>query len=229
MDSRIKAFLSTIARTTKGNWVDQAGLADGTPFTADWLLKLALDGRMYIANIGTGTAPVTGGGAYVNTAPDVDMSVPAGVLVIPIFAKVVFETAGTSLLNEVVGVVGRGGVIAPTSATAVTPACTRLDAPNGPSRATIVSDGTGATYMTDNIDEFWRDGAPMSITKTSASATVSSIDPPIAPWSALATGHWPIMYSPNQITRLNLFFASQAPTYFAQLVYVEPDPAILLG
>ena len=225
-DLRIKALMSTAALVAKGNWVDQTGLADGTPYTAQWLQKLSQDGRMYVANAGTGTAPITGAGAYVNTTPDLDMSVPQGVWVVPIFIAIQFETFGTSLLNEVVAAIGWGGVIAPTSATAVTPVSTNPAFSPG-SRATIVSDGTGATYMSSNVYEFWRSGAQFSISKTSASATVSSQDQARFEWSALATGIWPNMYNPAGISRLNIFPCSPAPTMFITVVYVEPDPALL--
>ena len=227
-DNRIKAFLSTLARVSKGEWTPQTGLADGTPFSAPWLQKLAMDGRMFVANAGTGTAPITGAGAYVNTTPDLDMSVPAGRVVVPIYLTVQFETYGTSLLNEIVAAIGWGGVIAPTSATAVVPVATNPAKSQG-SSATIVSDGTGATYMTSNVYEFWRHGQAFSITKTSASATVASQDSVRFEWSAMASGVWPVMYNPSGISRFNLFPCSQAPTEFITLVYVEPDPAIFLA
>ena len=223
MDTRVKPSSRLIGASGQTNYVPWKGMLDGTAFTASWLARMALEGRMYTANAGTGTAPFTGGGAYVATAPDLDMSVPSGVLIVPVAATIVFETSGTSLLCEVVGVYGKGGIIAPTSATSVTPVNHRLDIGND-SGVTIVSDGTGATYMTPaaSIVEFWRDGEQMSITKTSASATVSSTDRTTFKWSALETGVWPVMYATDGITRLNIFASSQAPTLFISLTFVKP-------
>ena len=205
-------------------WKAARGLRDGTVSFADFLAVMALQGRCYMANAGSGTAPFSGGGAYVNTAPDVDMSVPAGYIVIPYDITVKFEAYGTDLLSEIVGVVGVGGVIAPTSATAVTPRNLRLDAPNT-SGSTIVSDGTGATYMTSNVVEFMRDGHRFAITKSASSATASAMDQEVYHWSATTTGVYPIMYNTAGITRLNVFASSQAPTLFINIAYVELPPS----
>ena len=220
-DLRIKTGATTVGRATEdGAWIAARGLRDGSISFADFLTVMALEGRCFMANAGTGTAPFTGGGAYVNTAPDIDMSVPAGTLVIPYHVAVKFEAYGTDLLAEVVGAVGTGGVIAPTSATAVTPRNLRLDAPNT-SGATIVSDGTGATYMTGNVYEFMRDGHRFAVTKTASSATASAFDQELYTWSAVQTGVYPIMYSASAISRLNIFASSQAPTLFINIAYVE--------
>ena len=198
------------------------GLKDGSIFTADWLLRMALEGRMYTVHAGTGTAPVTGAGVYVNTTPDLDMSVPAGSVVIPIKLVVNYETVGTSGIQECTAAVGVGGVITPTATEAVTITNHRLDLGND-SGVTAVSTGTGATYMTSNVYEFFRNSPPMGITKTSESATVTSIDPYRFVWSALESGDWPIMYNSGSITRLNVFMGGQAPTGFITLTFVKPE------
>lgn len=205
---------------------DIATMLDGTQFSADWLARMALEGRMYTVNIGSGTAPIAGGGAYVNTAPDVDMSVPSGMLVIPVAINISVETWGTILLAEIIAAYGKGGVIAPTSATAQTPVNHRLDLGND-SGVTVVSDGTGATYMTPaaSVVEFWRESQPLVVTKVTTSnlfATQSGGDQAVFKWSALTTGVWPIMYATDGITRLNIFVAAQAPTYFGTLTFVKP-------
>ena len=224
MDNRIKPSNRLPGGSSAPSYLAQRGLLDGTAFNADWLARMALEGRMYTANAGTGTAPFTGGGAYVNTAPDLDMSVPSGMLIIPVVIEVVFETWGTALLAEVVAAYGKGGVIAPTSATAVTPVNHRLDLGND-SGVTVVSDGTGATYMTPaaSIIEFWRPTSKFAITKTAGSATVSADDPSRFVWSALSSGVWPIMYATDGITRLNVFASSQAPTLFIRVCFVKPS------
>lgn len=220
-DLRVKTGASSVDRATEDRaWLAARGLRDGTISVADFLAVMALEGRCFMANAGSGTAPFSGGGAYVNTAPDVDMSVPAGTLVIPYDITVKFEAYGTDLLTETVAAVGVGGVIAPTSATAVTPKNLRLDAPYT-SGCTIVSDGTGATYMTSNVVEFMRDGHRFAVTKSASSATASAMDQELYHWSALQTGVYPIMYNASSITRLNVFASSQAPTLFINVAYVE--------
>lgn len=200
--------------------VTAPALPDGTQFSAQWLQKMAMDGNMYTAHSGTGTAPNTFAGAYVNTTPDLDMSVAPGTMVVIVGAVVNFETYGTSLLAEVVMAAGVGGVIAPTSATSVIPVNHRMDKAGPAPGVTIVSDGTGATYMTSNVLEFYRNSPPMSITKSSASATVSSIDPYRFEFNALQTGIWPVLYNPGTICRANIFACSQAGTGFITCTFV---------
>ena len=220
-DLRVRTGATSVDRATEDRaWIAARGLRDGSISFADFLAVCALEGRCFMANAGTGTAPFTGGGAYVNTAPDVDFSVPVNTVVIPYDITVKFEAYGTDLLAEVVAAVGTGGVIAPTSATSVTPRNLRLDAPYT-SACTIVSDGTGATYMTGNVYEFMRDGHRFAITKTGSSATAAAMDQELYRWSAVQTGVYPVLYSQAAISRLNVFASSQAPTLFINIAYVE--------
>lgn len=222
MDNRIKPDSRLIGATSSTGFVPWKGMLDGTAYTADWLARQSAAGKMFTYHSGTGTAPNTFAGAYVNTTPDLDLSVPAGVLCIPIALTVQFETYGTSLLAEVIAAAGVGGVIAPTSATAAAGKNHRLDL-GDTSGLTCVTDGTGATYMTSNVVEFFRDGAQFAISKTSASATVSSQDQVKFTWRALETGNWVHMYAPNSITRLNIHAASQGGTGFITLTVIVPD------
>jgi hypothetical protein len=194
---------------------------DGAQFTSQWLQKMALEGRMYSYHSGTGTAPNTFAGAYVNTTPDLDLSVPAGVVAIPISLTVQFETYGTILLTEVIGAIGVGGVIAPTSATAVPGKNHRLDL-GDLSGLTCVSDGTGATYMTSNVVEFFRDGHQGDVSVSAVATGDQASNLAKFQWSALQSGVWPIMYNPSGICRLNVHACSQAGTGFITLVVVVP-------
>ena len=223
MDSRIKPSSRLLGANAQTGYIPMKGMLDGTAFNADWLARMALEGRMYTANAGTGTAPVTFASTYTNSAPDLDMSVPAGVLIVPVSISINMEAFGTNALFEAVAAYGKGGVIAPTSATAVTPVNHRLDMGND-SSVTIVSDGTGATYMTPpaSVIEFARWGMDKTITTTTAveGTTGRYLDP--LRWSALETGVWPLMYATDGITRLNVFASSQGGTGFITLTFVRP-------
>lgn len=220
-DQRLRPSSKLPGASSQTDFVPFKGMLDGTAFTAGWLARMALEGRMYTVHAGTGTAPITGAGVYVNTTPDLDMSVPSGVCVVLTKLVINYETVGTSGLQEIVAAIGKGGVITPTSFDAVTITNHRLDLPND-SGVTAGSTGTGATYMTSNVLEFYRNSPPMGITKTSQSATVTSIDPYRFEWSALQTGDWPIMYATDGITRCNVFMGGQAPTGFITLTFVKP-------
>lgn len=220
-DLRVMTGASSPNYETKDKaWLAARALRDGSISIASFLAVMAIEGRCFEVSAGTGTAPATGAGAYVNTTPDVDISVPAGTVVIPYAVDVKFEAYGTDLLCEVVGAVGTGGVITPTSFDAITPRNLRLDAPYT-SGCTAGSTGTGATYMTGNVVEFMRDGHRFAITKSASSATVAAFDQELYQWRATESGVWPIMYHPSSISRLNIFASSQAPTFFINVFYVE--------
>ena len=226
MDSRIKPSSRLIGASGETSFLPQKGMLDGTAFTADWLARMALEGRMYTGNAGTGTAPITMAGAYVNTAPDLDMSVPSGQLVVVTNIDINVEAYGTTALFEAIGVYGKGGVIAPTSATAVTPVNHRLDIGND-SGVTIVSDGTGATYMTPaaSIVEFARFGQDKVLTIVTAVDT-SPRETVGLHWSALASGKWPILYATDGIVRMTVFVSGQATTGFISVTFVKPPMSV---
>lgn len=220
-DNRVKPSISLAGASGQTGFVAAKGMLDGTAFSADWLARMALEGRMYTVHAGVGTAPVTFASAYTNTAPDLDISVPSGVMVIPVALTVQFEAYGTILLAEIVAAIGKGGVITPTAAEAVTIVNHRLDQPNN-SGVTAVSTGTGATYMTSNIVEFYRDGHQGVVTVTAVATGNQASNATKFKWSALETGNWPIMYATDSITRLNIFASAQAGTGFITCTFVVP-------
>ena len=220
-DERVKTS-SRLPGNPTGEFVPRRGLVDGSAFTADWLARMALEGRMYTANAGTGTAPITFAALYTATAPDLDMSVPSGSLVIVTNIDINVEAYGSTLLFEAIASYGKGGVIAPTSATAVTPVNHRLDLGND-SGVTIVSDGTGATFMTPatSVIEFARFGQDKVVTIGTAVDT-SPRETTGLHWSALQSGKWPILYATDGITRLNVHASCQVGTGFISVTFVKP-------
>jgi len=51
-DTRVKPS-ARLPGTPDTNFVAQSSLVDGSAFTADWLARMALEGRMYTGNAGT--------------------------------------------------------------------------------------------------------------------------------------------------------------------------------
>lgn len=198
------------------------GLKDGTVFTADWLARMAFEGRMLTINAGTGTAPITSAGAYVNTTPDLDVNVPAGVCAIPVNIQIGIEAYGTTALFEAVAAVGQGGVATPTSVDTVTLVNNRIDKTGEVFGITAGATGTGATYMTTGVYEFMRHQHNKMVTIATADDD-SSIGPSQYSWNALTTGCWPIMYSTATFTRLNVFMSGQATTGFIIVTLVVPE------
>lgn len=221
-EMKVKPSSSLIGGSGLTSYVPWKGMLDGNAFTADWLARMALEGRMYTVNVGTGTAPITYAALYTATAPDLDMSVPSNMLIIPVEIHINVEAYGSTLLFEAIAAYGKGGVIAPTSATPQTAINHRLDIGND-SGVTIISDGTGATYMTPaaSVIEFARWNQDKVLTIATAVDTsprqIGSLN-----WSALASGVWPIMYATDGITRLNIHVSAQVGTGFITMTFVKP-------
>lgn len=75
------------------------GTRDGVAFTADYFENLAMQGRIFTANMGSVTTPLT----FLATAanrPDAWIRVPSGTAILPIMANVVLEGA-TGTVTEI--------------------------------------------------------------------------------------------------------------------------------
>ena len=198
---------------------------DGAVFTSDWLTGLAMEGRVYVAQGGSATTPITfGAGSIDVTEPDLDISVPAGTLVIPLSIQVVFETFGTTLLLEGMASIGRGG--AQGTGTAVTPTSLRVDAPSTSGVTVLAAGEADATNHTANATEFWRFGKNKTVDIATADDDSTDVQTRFE-WSAVKTGIWPILYSASAASRLTVFAGAQAGTGFITVVYAElPGAAI---
>ena len=225
VEIRIKPSIRQIgAPQAASAFANVAGHIDGTLFAASWLHKMAADGYMYKINAGTRSTPITGNGVYVATTPDLNVQIPQGVLCIPVSLVVNYEVVGTSGIQECFALCGNGGTFA-TSANAITPVNVRSDLGNSSTLlAQAPATGAAQTGMT-NVNEFFRNSPPMGITKTSESATVTSIDPYRFEWSAILSGEWPHIYSPSGFAQIMVWMGGQAPTGFISLTVVVPPIA----
>lgn len=85
---------STLSPERVSNGVERAirGTRDGAMFTAEWYQSLVMEGRVWVANMGTVTTPLT----FLTTAanrPDAWLRVPSGVAIIPLTVEVILESA----------------------------------------------------------------------------------------------------------------------------------------
>ncbi len=198
---------------------------DGALFTSDWVTGLALEGRVFQANAGSVTPPVTfGAGDIDTTEPDLDISVPAGTLVIPLSITVHMEAFGTTAIFEGMASAGTGG--AQGTATAITTTNLRADAPNSSNVTAVAASNADATYMTTNISEFWRFGAQKVATTGTGDDDSNRLGETFV-WTAAGSGVWPILYSASTTSRLNVFAASQAGTGFILCTYAELPAAAI--
>ena len=229
VDARALSAISSVQRTGADNVATPfRAQRDGALFTSDWTLGLAMEGRVYVGNAGTASDTVTfGAGTIDTTEPDFDLSIPAGTLAIPLEIRIYMERYDTSNTQfECMASVGTGGSQGATT-TSVNARNIRADAPNTSLATAVAASSSDAVYMTSNVAEFWRDGQQATITKTGASATVSSQDPVLFIWRYSDSLVAPIMYSSSVVSRLNVFASSVAGTGFITVTWAElPDTAI---
>lgn len=101
---------------------------DGTLFTADYFESLAMQGRIFSANMGTVTTPLT----FLITAanrPDAWIRVPSGTAILPIKATVVLESAAGTVTEIDVRIAQNDIGNGTSSAADVGPRAHRTDAP----------------------------------------------------------------------------------------------------
>ncbi len=208
---------STVTRLSGGDQLRQMRItADGALYTADWFQAQLQEGRMYCANAGTASSPITfGAGSIDTTEPDLHIAVPSGTTLVLAELRLVMETFGTTAIFEVMASYGTGGTAG--TDTAVTPTNLRSDAPL--SSAVTVGDASAAdaTYTTTNVVEFWREGAAKAVTVGTADDD-SAWPPTSLVWSYKTAGFAPVLIGASQ---LQVFAAAQAGTGFITAIWAE--------
>lgn len=155
-DLRIKTGTSSVSLGTgDGTQVDVRGTRDGAMFTAPWLTALALEGRCFGINIGTGTTPVQSTTAWVATTPDLYIYVPPGTTLIPVFIEATWEDTDGAGIWDVVATASAIGDVSP-GGNSLTIHNMRTDKPIS-SNCTAVSIASSlTTQYSGNFIEFWR-------------------------------------------------------------------------
>ena len=164
-DLRVKTGTSSVALgNSDGTMVDVRGTRDGAIFTAPWLTALALEGRCFGVNTGTGTAPDSLAKiAWDATKPDAYITVPAGTTIIPVYIEICFEDTDTASATVAVDCMATLSSVVDTSpgGTGKTPYNMRTDAPRKSNCTCKATVSTGTTPYTGNFLEFWRGTAGM--------------------------------------------------------------------
>lgn len=83
-DMFARANTNTIAPVGNGGMRMLESTRDGALFTADWITKLVLAGRVFIATDGDANDRVTGQTSFADTTPTFLLRVPSGVVCIPL-------------------------------------------------------------------------------------------------------------------------------------------------
>ncbi len=215
---KVKAQQQNVARVADGRPIDLRATRDGSPFSAGWFTALSLEGRVFAANGGTDTSPITFAGAYDADGADFTIDVPAGTTIIPITVEVNLQTTGASLF-EVIMLASRT-LTAVVTGTTVTPVALRTDAPI--STNTTVRSAVNAGAMTDpnttGAYEFYRSGYPTD-------PDVAGNPNPRYAFSALREGVAPVIVGPGSLV---VYAAGTSGTGFITAVWAElPSSAIV--
>ena len=156
-DTKIRAKQLLPRRVQDGKPIEWRGTRDGTAFTADWLTALALEGRCFAVEHGTGTDPVALTGAYVAATPDLYVRVADATVVLPLYMRFSFEDSiAASAIPDFIAVAS-GATTTAGSGTTLTIVNMRTDAPKTTScTAWGTITGGATTPATGNYYEFWR-------------------------------------------------------------------------
>lgn len=194
------------------------GTRDGAIFTADWYTQMAIEGRVYTVNIGTGTSPTTLNATYAAAEPDLWVHVPSGTAIIPIFLSVGFEDTGTAQVLDVLGMVSSTGDSAVTG-TALTIKNNRTDAPNASvCTATAVVTAAGTDPHAGNFYEFWRPYAGFGEDAFNGSTGWVNNNIAGTSWSARVATSLPIVANGGSLA---VYASGQAATGFIVASWVE--------
>lgn len=142
--------------TGQGGNIGLQSTKDGALYTADFVLGAALEGRVFNAAVGTATTVATFLATWVESKPQLNIDVPAGLAIIPTRISIYLETSAGALV-ECFATTGTNAIGAGTS-TAVTPLSTRTDRPAGGSGCTVNSLYSAAGTTQTGQVEFWHDG-----------------------------------------------------------------------
>ena len=200
----------SVSRVSEGAQLQLRGTRDGALFTADWYEAHALEGRVFGANMGGVTTPLT----FLVTAanrPDAWIRVPDGTMILPLSVNVVLEDfAGTDTeidIRTAQNDIGNGT----SSAATVGPQAMRTDAPitsNSVARQLATGDTTAET----NPLSIWR--------KTVNTANAAGNDNAGSVWVSRAQMGYPVLVGPSTLQVFVAATTTQA-TGFVVIHWVE--------
>lgn len=176
----------SVTRVSEGVQLQIRGTRDGAIFTADWYEAHALEGRVFGANMGAVTTPIT----FLVTAanrPDAWIRVPDGTMILPLSINIVLEDfAGTDTEMDVriaQNDIGNGT----SSAADIGPRSMRTDAPVS-SNCVARQLATGDTTAETNPMSIWR--------KTVNTANAAGNDNAGSVWVSRYEMGYPVLVGP---------------------------------
>lgn len=201
------------------------GTKDGAIYAADWVFSKALEGKIFVAQSGTGTSPTTFNATYSAAEPDLYVYVPSGTNIIPIYVSVCFEDTGTAQVMDVMAVASSTGDSAVTG-TALTVYPLRTDAPSATvCTATGVVTAAGTSPLAGYYYEFWRPYAGFGEDAFNSSTGWVNSGIHGASWSLRQSGIPPIITGGGS---LSVYASGQAATGFITVMWVEETQTYLV-
>src|SRR4030067_977032 len=93
---------TSVSRTGLG-WTSLRSTPDGALYTRDIGGSLGVEGRIFAANMGLVTTPLATAAttAIVDTTPHAWIRAPDGTAIVPLYAKIVVESASITTLGEI--------------------------------------------------------------------------------------------------------------------------------
>jgi hypothetical protein len=177
-------------------------------------MAMALEGRVFAGNGGSGTSPITFAGAYSATAHDFGIDVPDGTVIFPVTVEAVIQTSGASLF-EVIMMASR--TLTAATGTAVNAIPLRTDAPFASNCTLISASSSSTTAVTTGSYEFYRSGYPTD-------PDVAGNPNPRYSFSALKEGIAPVITGDGS---MNVHVSGTSGTGFVTAIWVElPESAV---
>ncbi len=191
---------------------------DGAIFTMDWLMRQVMQGRVYGANVGTGTGPITFNATYAAAEPDLYIYVPTDTAIIPVYMSVQLEDTGTAAVMDVVACASSTGDSAVTG-TAITKYNLKTNAPftSNCTVTSVVTSG-GTSPLAGNFIEFWRPYAGFA--EDAFNGSTAFIDNKVhgSEWSIKTAGVAPVIMETGALA---LYVGATAGIGFITVLWVE--------
>lgn len=213
----LNAKQQNISRASDGTLVGLRGTRDGAFYSVDLYRALALEGRTFIAQLGSASDPSTAMDAYNAVRPEMVVDVPDGTTIIPLLIQIHLESHGATL-HEAFALASRTLGNAPGNGTVIIVKPVRTDNPGIASRCTAYATLTGdiTTPVSTGSIEFWRSGHPVDW-------DVAGEPTPMMLWSAQRHVP-PIIVGSGSLT---IYASGTTPTGFIVVSWAElPESAL---
>ena len=220
---------SSVASESEGSDVFLRAMRDGSLINVPWVQAKAIEGKVFCAQTGVMTSPVTFSPVVAGDMPDLAVTVPSGTTIIPVYISVNMEDTGTVLAADVFAIASKVYDNAVTATATITITNLRTDKATGGSQCTaysvITSNGTDLETATYNYVEFWRPLAGM--VEDAETSSAASLNPAIS-FSKWTIGNAVVPPIIVGTSTLGVFAGTQAGTGFITAMWVEEPTANLI-